>query len=445
MDHCQNDDVFHCKNKRCIDWLKRCDELNDCGDNSDETNCDPCPFKRFQCKNKKCIDQDYICNGYDNCGDNSDEEDCVFEGILCDFEMGMCGWKYVAPSTPADVLQGNVLRCLAYKSNFCIESPMMYYGFEKKCLQFSYRIEEDPGTLEVYTTDNESTSHVFFKVDMDGFEWRSVNTLILKREGHFQIKFLFVTNYRDLDYAYVDNILVTNCSQKEFHQLAPVGQCRKVFGKKSSLMMTTSEIDLHSSPSLICSALPCSVNGKVELIIAAFGTPCGHGKFCQRGNCTSNSTHSNISDYCFHGNDRSFRYLGFKCKDILPDRENLCYMMTFRTNCCKTCRKVYLELLHGLVRSKSWPRLKENYNQEDYITPVDIVYNQEDCITPVDILYNQEDCITPVDIVYNQEDYITPVDIVYNQEDYITPVDILYNQEDYINPADDFVDKCYGK
>jgi hypothetical protein len=35
-----------------------------------------CPSDQWQCKNQQCIPQSQHCNGDDNCGDNSDEEDC---------------------------------------------------------------------------------------------------------------------------------------------------------------------------------------------------------------------------------------------------------------------------------------------------------------------------------------------------------------------------------
>ncbi|XP_077982015.1 enteropeptidase-like [Glandiceps talaboti] len=39
-DTCLGDDVFFCENRRCIDISLECDGFNNCGDNSDELNCD---------------------------------------------------------------------------------------------------------------------------------------------------------------------------------------------------------------------------------------------------------------------------------------------------------------------------------------------------------------------------------------------------------------------
>ena len=48
-----------------------------------DANCDE--EKMFKCSNKKCIEQDLICNGNNDCGDGSDERK-KFNGI-----MDQCG------------------------------------------------------------------------------------------------------------------------------------------------------------------------------------------------------------------------------------------------------------------------------------------------------------------------------------------------------------------
>lgn len=42
-----------------------------------------CGTSEYQCKNKNCIAAPYRCDGNDNCGDNSDESDCYGESDLC--------------------------------------------------------------------------------------------------------------------------------------------------------------------------------------------------------------------------------------------------------------------------------------------------------------------------------------------------------------------------
>ncbi|XP_072026056.1 uncharacterized protein [Amphiura filiformis] len=60
---------FQCKNGRCIKASDVCDRRNNCGDGSDEVNCE-C---EFHCYNRRCIPQRYVCDTMNNCGDWTDE------------------------------------------------------------------------------------------------------------------------------------------------------------------------------------------------------------------------------------------------------------------------------------------------------------------------------------------------------------------------------------
>nr|XP_020474330.1 apical endosomal glycoprotein isoform X2 [Monopterus albus] len=49
------------------------------------------PADMLKCKNEAYVEQRQVCDGSDDCGDKTDEENC--EGYqLCDFEEGLCGW-----------------------------------------------------------------------------------------------------------------------------------------------------------------------------------------------------------------------------------------------------------------------------------------------------------------------------------------------------------------
>ncbi|KAM9323035.1 apical endosomal glycoprotein [Pholidichthys leucotaenia] len=50
-----------------------------------------CPAGMVKCNNKACVDERQFCDGTDDCGDGSDEHNCD-EYQRCDFEDDLCGW-----------------------------------------------------------------------------------------------------------------------------------------------------------------------------------------------------------------------------------------------------------------------------------------------------------------------------------------------------------------
>jgi hypothetical protein len=41
----------------------------------DEKDCKRCEQTEFQCRNEKCILKDWVCDQMNDCGDNSDEDE----------------------------------------------------------------------------------------------------------------------------------------------------------------------------------------------------------------------------------------------------------------------------------------------------------------------------------------------------------------------------------
>ncbi|XP_012350206.1 vitellogenin receptor isoform X1 [Apis florea] len=78
---CDPPDFFHCKNGKCISSLFRCDGENECGDNSDEMDCNGetnlhmirCTTDEFQCADHSCIPEEKFCDAKSDCYDGSDE------------------------------------------------------------------------------------------------------------------------------------------------------------------------------------------------------------------------------------------------------------------------------------------------------------------------------------------------------------------------------------
>lgn len=71
--------VFQCANGNCRPSVAVCDGADDCGDKSDEANCNlECGELEFKCKsNGRCIHESWKCDGDADCKDGSDEDPAI--------------------------------------------------------------------------------------------------------------------------------------------------------------------------------------------------------------------------------------------------------------------------------------------------------------------------------------------------------------------------------
>ncbi|XP_053325450.1 low-density lipoprotein receptor-related protein 8 isoform X2 [Spea bombifrons] len=86
---------FQCKNLRCIPSLWRCDEDDDCSDNSDEEGCPKksCAETDFTCNSGHCVPEHWKCDGEEECPDGSDEAEATCSGLksMCSAQKFSCG------------------------------------------------------------------------------------------------------------------------------------------------------------------------------------------------------------------------------------------------------------------------------------------------------------------------------------------------------------------
>ncbi|XP_064597498.1 very low-density lipoprotein receptor-like [Liolophura sinensis] len=67
---------FQCNYGNCIKAYMQCDNNTDCPDGSDEVNC-VCPRGQAQCPDGKCIMSEWLCDGDWDCRDGWDEDNCL--------------------------------------------------------------------------------------------------------------------------------------------------------------------------------------------------------------------------------------------------------------------------------------------------------------------------------------------------------------------------------
>ncbi|NP_001091034.1 low-density lipoprotein receptor-related protein 8 isoform X10 [Bos indicus] len=88
-----DENQFRCRNERCIPSVWRCDEDDDCSDNSDEDDCPKktCADSDFTCNNGHCIRERWKCDGEEDCPDGSDESEATCTKQVCPAEKLSCG------------------------------------------------------------------------------------------------------------------------------------------------------------------------------------------------------------------------------------------------------------------------------------------------------------------------------------------------------------------
>uniref|UniRef100_A0A8C5QIZ1 Sortilin-related receptor n=1 Tax=Leptobrachium leishanense TaxID=445787 RepID=A0A8C5QIZ1_9ANUR len=137
---------FLCQNGVCVSLVWKCDGMDDCGDYSDEANCEnptdtpSCSrHYQFQCENGHCIPSRWKCDRENDCGDWSDEKGCG-ESI---------------PQTPAapSTCSSNHFRC---DNGVCIINTWVCDGY-RDCISGSD--EEGCPTLSSNTTSPTTASH----------------------------------------------------------------------------------------------------------------------------------------------------------------------------------------------------------------------------------------------------------------------------------------------
>ncbi|KAG7199404.1 hypothetical protein KM043_014034 [Ampulex compressa] len=71
---------FACDNGICIPQFWTCDRDNDCGDNSDEVDCNKstCSPNDFECDGNKCIPKYWVCDLERDCKNGEDEMNCTY-------------------------------------------------------------------------------------------------------------------------------------------------------------------------------------------------------------------------------------------------------------------------------------------------------------------------------------------------------------------------------
>ncbi|XP_076378249.1 terribly reduced optic lobes isoform X5 [Megalopta genalis] len=76
---CDPSKHMRCDDGRCVLLRRKCDNIFDCLDGSDERGCGVCTPAEWKCASGECLPETVRCDGIMQCSDGSDEDRCVNE------------------------------------------------------------------------------------------------------------------------------------------------------------------------------------------------------------------------------------------------------------------------------------------------------------------------------------------------------------------------------
>ncbi|KAG9479580.1 hypothetical protein GDO78_011545 [Eleutherodactylus coqui] len=86
-----SENLFRCNTGKCLNHSFVCDGYDDCGDLSDEQNCECNPAQSYRCGDGRCITLRWVCDGDHDCADKSDEVNCSCHSQgLSECKNGQC-------------------------------------------------------------------------------------------------------------------------------------------------------------------------------------------------------------------------------------------------------------------------------------------------------------------------------------------------------------------
>nr|KAG5686235.1 hypothetical protein BaRGS_012969 [Batillaria attramentaria] len=144
MPHSSIFPLLHCDNGRRVHYTMTCDGFDDCGDKSDEKNCqdvrsNPLVRSSFMCtRQTELVVQSSRCNGMPDCHDGSDEENCD----ACSRDMVFCDYFGCIPKGHVD---DNVILCKNSNSSLSglstPASPLQVLGLQTPSSQLQVDLD----------------------------------------------------------------------------------------------------------------------------------------------------------------------------------------------------------------------------------------------------------------------------------------------------------------
>lgn len=230
--------MFECKNGRCVPDSSKCNGRNDCGDFSDESNCEqPKPFfsevcepNTFRCNDGQCLDYSQVCNDQSDC-DNDEGPICKTacaetpcdqicrptpKGAVCDCKSGY-KLKSVGDHTCVDIDECQQNPC----AQICKNKP----GSFKCDCNLGYMLSSDLVTCKALG-GVQKIFHVIFN-EIRVWSVHDLNTIY---ESEEKINDFAVDIRRDKLILSIGNSLVTrNMTTKEMNVMEGVSTPMKIF------------------------------------------------------------------------------------------------------------------------------------------------------------------------------------------------------------------------